>query len=67
MRIFTITDEEEKALEEFEVEHMHNDVITGAIGGNISVCFVCTSIGEIPYAKCSICGKSKDICDYSKM
>lgn len=64
MQTFTLNDKEEKTFLEFCQEHRHPDCNFGAIGGHISVRFVCTSIGDACEAICSHCGATKDLTDY---
>lgn len=64
MMEFKLSDKEEENLKKFIQNHKHSDVNKGAIGGHISVTFNCTSIGNFPSVKCSVCGEKEDICDY---
>ena len=66
-RTFTLNDNEEKLYNEFCEKHRHKNVNVGAIGGNISVRFTITSIGDMPTVRCSVCGKEKNITDYDKL
>lgn len=66
-RTFTLNDNEEKLYNEFCEKHIHKDVNVGTIGGNISVRFTVTSIGDIPTVRCGVCGEEKNITDYDKL
>lgn len=52
-RGFSISEEEEKSVEEWRINHKHAD--SGAIGGGLTYSFIPTSIGTIGKVKC-ICG-----------
>ena len=65
-RIFELKDIEEKLYYEFCEKHRHKDVNTGAIGGNISIRFTVTSIGDMPTVRCDVCGAEENITDYGR-
>ena len=64
MITFTLNEKEEKAYREFCEKHKH---YAGAIGGNISVEFTVTSIGDMPTVKCGICNEELNLTDYDKL
>ena len=66
-KIFELNDSEEKLYNEFCEKHKHKDVNKGAIGGNISIKFTVTSIGDMPTVRCGVCGEEKNITDYDKL
>jgi hypothetical protein len=66
-KVFELNDNEEKLYNEFCEKHTHKDVNVGAIGGNISVRFTVTSIGDMPTVRCGVCGEEQNITDYDKL
>jgi len=66
-KVFELNDSEEKLYNEFCKKHMHQEINHGAIGGNISVSFTVTSIGDMPTVRCHTCGEEENITDYDKL
>lgn len=61
---FELNDKEYEMACQFEKDHEHKDVNLGAIGGNISVTFTITSIGELKTVKCGVCDCVQNVTDY---
>lgn len=64
VKTFELNDKEYEMACQFEKDHEHKDVNLGAIGGNISVTFTITSIGELKTVKCGVCDCVQNITDY---
>lgn len=62
---FELNDKEYEMACQFEKDHEHKDVNLGAIGGNISITFTITSIGELKTIKCGVCDCVQNITDYN--
>lgn len=64
---FELNDKEYEMACQFEKDHEHKDVNLGAIGGNISITFTITSIGELKTIKCGVCDCVQNITDYDSL
>ncbi len=64
VKTFELSDKEYEMACQFEKDHEHKDVNLGAIGGNISITFTITSIGELKSIKCGVCDCVQNITDY---
>ena len=65
VKTFELNDKEYEMACQFEKDHEHKDVNLGAIGGNISITFTKTSIGELKTIKCGVCDCVQNITDYN--
>lgn len=62
---FKLTDQEAMLAEVFEIEHRHEDINKGTIGGHISYMFTPNSIGIGVSMRCNICGEEENITEYN--
>ena len=71
MRTFKLNDEQEKQFNLFQERHINcckrkdGKFLISPIGGNFSVQFHPTALGDIITIHCTSCGEHEDITDYS--
>ena len=61
--MFTITEEDENKIKEWDNNHKCTLDSVGAIGGRLKYCFTPTGLGVIKTVKCA-CGEMLDYSDY---
>lgn len=61
---FKLSNKEYENACEFEKDHIHKEVYTGAIGGGLRISFYPNGIRYVVKIKCDICGEEKNITDY---
>lgn len=62
--LFRLSSEEEKQLDEFKKKHRHKNGNISYAGGDITISFTPTGIGDVVICRCNICNKEKNITDY---